>query len=475
MYISVAKCINLEVVKISENKLFDLVKEKLAKLPYGASLEEIKKGLGFHIELRTLQRRLKKLTEEGEIYTSGGSRATKYHLAFETNLVRESELEKLILSKKEGIYISPAGQKIMDAVSKPIRERTRVGYNRDFLESYRPNKDQFLTKDDLIKLTALGKTNTPNQPAGTHAKEILNRLLIDLSWNSSRLEGNTYSLLDTKRLVEFGESADEKSVEESQMIINHKDAIEFLVQLGDEIEFNSYVILNLHALLSDNLLQNQYSIGRLRSIPVGIHESTYTPLAIPQLISDQFDLILKKTREIKNPFEQAFFILVHLPYLQPFDDVNKRTSRLAANIPFVKNNLSPLSFVEMPSDLYIKGILGIYELNQVDLLKDVFIWGYERSAVRYAAIRQTVGEPDPFRTKYRNEIRDLITDIISNNLSPKKGSQKIKSRSMDFPVDERSRFVEYVEAELIAIHEGSFARFRVTPSEFRVWKDHWSR
>lgn len=463
------------MVKISKNRTLDLIKEKIGKLPYGASIEEIKNGIGIDIELRTLQRRLKKLVEEDQIYTTGGSRATKYHLAFESNLARETELEKLILSKKDGIHISHAGQKIMDAVSKPLRERAKVGYNRNFLESYRPNIDHYLSKEELHKLAVLGTTNIPNQPAGTHAKEILNRLLIDLSWNSSRLEGNTYSLLDTKRLVEFGESADEKSIEESQMIINHKDAIEFLVQLEDEIEFNSYVMLNLHALLSDNLLQNQYSVGRLRSIPVGIYESTYTPLAIPQLISDQFDLILKKAREIKNPFEQSFFVLVHLPYLQPFDDVNKRTSRLAANIPFVKNNLSPLSFVEMPSDLYIKGILGVYELNQVELLKDVFIWGYERSAVRYAAIRQTIGEPDPFRTKYRNEIRELITDIISNNLSPKEGSLKIKLRSMDFPFDERSKFVEYVEAELIGIHEGSFARFRVSPSEFRIWKEHWSR
>lgn len=463
------------MVKISESKTFELIKAKLGKLPYGASIEEIMAGIGVDIGIRTLQRRLKKLIEQGQIYTSGGSRATKYHLAFEVNLARETELEKFIHSKKEGIYISSAGQKIMDAVSKPLRERAKVGYNRDFLESYRPNIDQYLSKEDLIKLTALGMTNVPNQPAGTHAKEIFNRLLIDLSWNSSRLEGNTYSLLDTKRLVEFGESADEKPIEESQMIINHKEAIEFLVRLEDEIEFSSYVLLNLHALLSDNLLQNQYSVGRLRSIPVGIHDSTYTPLAIPQLISEEFDLILEKTREIKNPFEQAFFVLVHLPYLQPFDDVNKRTSRLAANIPFVRNNLSPLSFVEIPSDLYIKGILGVYELNRVELLKDIFIWGYERSAVRYASIRQTVGEPDPFRTKYRSEIRGLITDIISNNLSPKKGSQIIKLRSLDFPVDERSKFVEYVEAELIDIHEGSFARFRVSPSEFRIWKEHWSR
>ena len=108
------------MVKIQENRTFDLIKEKLGKLPYGGSIEEIMNGIGIDIEIRTLQRRLKKLIDQDQIYTTGGSRATKYHLAFEINIVRETELEKLILSKKEGIQISPAGQKIMDAVSKPL-------------------------------------------------------------------------------------------------------------------------------------------------------------------------------------------------------------------------------------------------------------------------------------------------------------------------------------------------------------------
>lgn len=462
-------------MKISKGKVLNSIKDVLIKFPEGITVEEIKENLDFEIEIRTLQRRLKDLKESREIYVTGGSKATKYHLVYDRNVLREPDPPKFILAKKEEIPISKEGKSVRNTLSKPLISRPRVGYNRQFLESYRPNIDQYLTEREIKKLTELGKTGNSNQPAGTHAKEVLSRLLIDLSWNSSRLEGNTYSLLDTQRLVAFGESADGKSIEESQMILNHKEAIEFLVQLGDDLEFNSYTILNLHALLADNLLQDQNSIGRLRSIPVGIHQSAYTPLAIPQLISDQFDLILKKVNEIKNPFEQAFFIMVHFPYLQPFDDVNKRTSRLAANIPFFKHNLSPLSFVDVPNKIYVEAILGVYELNKVELLKDVFIWAYERSAVRYAAIRQTVGEPDPFRTRYRNEIRELITEIISNNLSPKEGSEKIKRKANEILKVDQDRFIEYVESELLGIHEGSFARFRVSPSEFRKWKENWSR
>ena len=210
-------------------------------------------------------------------------------------------------------------------------------------------------------------------------------LLIDLAWNSSRLEGNTYSLLDTKRLIELGEEAEGRAHLEAQMILNHKDAIEFLVSAADEIGFNRYTLLNLHALLANNLLADPTAAGRLRYIAVGIERSAFHPFEVPQLIEESFDQILATAAAINDPFEQAFFVMVQLPYLQPFDDVNKRVSRLAANIPFIKGNLSPLSFADVPRSIYTEAVLGVYELNKVDLLKDVFIWAYERSAARYAA------------------------------------------------------------------------------------------
>ena len=102
------------------------------------------------------------------------------------------------------------------------------------------------------------------------------------------------------------------------------------------------------------------SPGRLRSIGVGIDRSVYSPTGVPQLIAEMFNLILEKARKIRNPFEQAFFVMVHLPYLQPFEDVNKRLSRLAANIPLLKYNFSPLSFVDVPGEIYVQALLGVY-------------------------------------------------------------------------------------------------------------------
>jgi Fic family protein len=262
---------------------------------------------------------------------------------------------------------------------------------------------------------------------------------------------------------------------EAQMILNHKDAIEFLVEGADEIGFNRYSILNLHALLSNNLLSDQAASGRLRRMGVGIYQSVFTPLGVPQLIEEMFEILLKKVSEIENPFEQAFFFMVHLPYLQPFDDVNKRVSRLGVNIPLNRHNLAPLSFIDVPNDLYIQGMLGVYELNRMDLIKDVFIWAYERSCMRYALIRQSLGEPDPFRLRYRNQIRSLIMEIISQQLNSRQASARIDNEAGKLPVTDQAKFTEAVETELMSLHDGNFARYMVRPFEFKAWKDVWRK
>ncbi|MEZ4364644.1 MAG: Fic family protein [Kofleriaceae bacterium] len=144
-----------------------------------------------------------------------------------------------------------------------------------------------------------------------------------------------------------------------------------LVDGAEEVRFDRYTICNLHALLADNLLADPSAAGRLRKIEVGISGTVYQPLAIPQQLDELFDQLLAKAAAIEDPFEQAFFVMVHVPYLEPFEDVNKRVSRLAANIPFIKNNLAPLSFVDVPERDYIDGLLGVYELQRGDLARDV--------------------------------------------------------------------------------------------------------
>ena len=427
----------------------------------GLSIEQIEENLNFSIERRTLQRRLKELKESNRLLTKGEARSTRYFPK-----VKKYEDE----ASEDLIPLSIEGKKILKLISLSEIQRIPVGYNKQFLENYLPNIDSYLSPKEKEILLEIGKTQGDNQAAGTYARQILNRLLIDLSWNSSRLEGNTYSLLDTELLIHDGKPADDKSAKETQMILNHKDAIEFLVDESDEIGFNRYTILNLHALLSNNLLPNPSASGRLREFGVGITNSVFTPLEIPQLISEYFDLILSKVNQIKDPFEQAFFILVQFP---SFDDVNKRVSRLAANIPFNRKNLSPLSFIDVPEDYYIKGMLAVYELNRTDLLKDVFIWAYERSAMRYAAIRQSLGEPDTFRLKYRDEMKNTIVKIILQKAQKDGAIQIIKDDANNLPQNDQAKFIESVETELIGLHDGNFARYKISPSEFKRWKQIW--
>ena len=243
---------------------------------------------------------------------------------------------------------------------------------------------------------------------------------------------------------------------------------------ASDIGFNRYTILNLHAFLSNNLLPDPQASGRLRNKIVGIGQSTYMPLAAPAVIDECFNEILAKAAAIQDPFEQAFFVLVQLPYLQPFEDVNKRVSRLAANVPLIKRNLSPLSFVDVPDTLYKDAMLSVYELNRTELARDVFVWAYERSARRYAAIRQSIGQPDPFRIRYREDLRNAVASVIRQQLPKDQASKWIEDWSHEHVLaEDRARFIEVVESNLIGLHEGNYARFKVRPSEYYAWKQVW--
>lgn len=460
-------------VSISE---YDALLKLIGAFPDGALMDEIIAAMPEKLSRRTVLRRLNTLLDQGRLRSFGKGRATRYR----NPVVTETLVDRVILgsSVQDERYVPVGGEgaEIKRLVRRPLEARDPVGYQREFLDSYRPNETRYLSEEIRSKLSAMGTTQQEPRPAGTHANQILNRLLIDLSWNSSRLEGNTYSLLETEQLLELGESADNKDATEAQMILNHKAAIELLVDQADVIGFNRYTILNLHAVLADNLLGDPEAGGRLRTTIVDIGGTVFHPLAIPQLIEECFHQVLATVTAISDPFEQSFFALVHLPYLQPFIDVNKRVSRLAANIPFIQNNLCPLSFVDVPERAYFDGILGVYELNRIDLLRDVFIWAYQRSAARYSAIRQSMGEPDPFRLRYREQIARLIQTVVRERMNKRKAGQSIKVfAEINVNTEDRHRFIEVTETELMSLHEGNIARYRIRPSEYQAWKVVWGQ
>jgi hypothetical protein len=463
--------------RIPEEEL-DAILAVVAAHPEGVPVGTIREGLPYELPPRMLQRRLALLVEQKRLIAEGQRKGRRYRLPPGDVTVRGKPAELAITGypAQVEIYppISPEAEAIKQAVRAPVQERQPVSYQRDFLDDYRPNETHYLPAETRQRLLEKGRPPDGERPAGTYARTIYSRLLIDLSWNSSRLEGNTYSLLETERLLELGETADGKDALEAQMILNHKAAIELLVDQADEIAFNRYTILNLHALLADNLLADPQAGGRLRRIPVGIDGTVYHPLEVPQLIEECFEKILDTAAAITDPFEQAFFSLVHLAYLQGFEDVNKRVSRLAANIPLICGNLCPLSFVDVPERAYIDGVLAIYELNRIELLRDVFVWAYQRSSARYSAVRQSLGEPDPFRLRYRALVAELVASVVRAGMDKKAATALARQRAAEqVPPADQARFVEIVETEIMSLHEGNIARYRLRPGEYLGWRQGW--
>ncbi len=451
---------------------------------------------------RSAQRWLALLVDAGWLGKSGRARATRYYLPhhlpqplaqplphpllqhltqpglYPLHAHNHATSSPLVMREPEAslaeIPLSTRARDTLTQVSRPLNQRQKVTYNAKLLEDYQPNVTAYLPADTCERLFAQGRVYADAKPAGTYARELANRLLIDLSWNSSRLEGNTYSLLETERLLAMDVAADNQSALDTQMILNHKVAIEFMLENAAQIGFNRYTVLNLHAMLSDNLLADPAACGGLRKKPVFIGQSSFTPADTPQQITEWFDLFLIKAGAIENPFEQALFTLVHLPYLQPFEDVNKRTARLAANIGLFAQNLCPLSFVDMPQIRYVQAMLGVYELGRIDLLRDLFVWAYLRSCARYNNYLRVISSPDPLRIKYRSLIQSAVAHIISASLNKTQAIAHIRGQAQARvePADQ-ARFVEVVETQLMSLHDGNMARYGIKPAQFAVWMKGW--
>jgi len=427
-----------------------------------AKVLTLKELLKLHPALpkRTAQRWISQLIDSGLLVGQGHGRARRYFLAIQN--IKEDVFPT-------SIPLSTDSRDILTYIEKPVTERKPVGYQRDFLEAYVPNQTFYLSLPLRNQLRKMGDIHQNMLAAGTYERAILGRLLIDLSWASSHLEGNTYSLLDTKELIEHGKVAQGKAAIETQMILNHKSAIELLINNIETVNFNRNTFLNLHSALSENLLANPADEGRLRQHAVEISKSVFYPLVMPQQIDEIFNMILAKGGQIHDPFEQAFFVMVHIPYLQPFIDINKRTSRLAANIPLIRHNLCPLTFLGVTEQAYTRAILGVYELTRVELLRDLFVWAYERSTQEYIAIKQDLAEPDPLRLKYREIIKRIIHDtVIHSENDALIIIQNGVNKNVD--IDDRVNIQALIIEELRRLHEGVLARYNLRLSDFQHWQ-----
>ena len=461
--------------KLTPLQDLDRLVQLVAPHAAGLGVEALTAAAG-DVPRRTLQRRLAALVQARRLDLVGLGRAAHYVVPSAQLLPLASSTFLPLAAHEPGadyptetyVSTSPEGEAIKTYVRQSRHLRKPVGYQLAFLEAYHPNVTAYLPAELRAQLHVLGQSPAAKTPAGTFARDILNRLLIDLSWASSRLEGNTYSRLDTERLIAQGQVADGKDALETQMILNHKEAIEYLVHDPERASLTPDTVIALHAFLSNGLMADPAAVGRLRQRAVGIGGSVYLPLASPQGIQDIFGFVLEMAAEIEDPFEQAFFLMVHLPYLQPFEDVNKRVSRLAANIPFIRHNLCPLSFIDVPQQAYVDAMLGVYELNQVELLRDVFVWAYGRSCQQYVAVQQNMGKPDVFRMRYRRALGEAVVNMV-RAMEPATEEAVLRRIPLEVAQADRTGFAALVLVELKALHVGNAVRFGLRPLEVEGW------
>lgn len=336
-----------------------------------------------------------------------------------------------------------------------------VTYDRAFVDDYVPNETHLVPASIADSLYQAGRAQG-QQPAGTVARKVLEQLLIDLSWYSSRLEGNRKSLLDTREL--FARGRGDASDPDVTMLLNHKEAIEFMVDAVPEEGITVLVVRNLHALLTQGLLADETAAGKIRHRIVNIDGSAYQPLQVPSLIEELLNEVVAKARLVRNPIEAAFFLWVNIAYLQPFEDGNKRTSRLSANLPLLLYNCAPLSFLDVEAPDYALAMLGVYEQTNADLAVELFEATYRRSIDKYRVALSSMGTPEPIRARYRQQLGDVVRQVVGNR---EPLSKAVESMGLSGP--ELEDFTRVVREELAHLEIYNCARYRLSIPAVERW------
>ena len=278
---------------------------------------------------------------------------------------------------------SPAAVKLARQLDLPMAARGPVAYRPEFVENYIPNESRFMPLGVSAELSRLGVLAAPRH-TGADAYRVPLDLLVDLSWNSSRLEGCRYSRHSAEELLNGG---DVRCDVDTVMLLNHRAAVEFLADSVSQEGLSALALRNVHAILMQDLVADSSSLGAIRQGPLGIAGTLYSPMQEPDVIEAMVESIVEKAARIENPVEAALFLWVQLAYLQPFEHGNEPTSRMAANIPLLLHNCAPLTFQDVTRDDYARAMLAVYEFMDTTLAADLLSWTYRRSVRKYAAAR----------------------------------------------------------------------------------------
>lgn len=269
----------------------------------------------------------------------------------------------------------------VDNYFKTDIDNREIKYNQFNFDIYNNLKNLF-SIEEIKKLESINNIYTKKTKAlsDTILKKEYERLLIELSWKSSQIEGNTYSLLDTEALIKENIEAKGHKKEESIMILNHKKALEFIFDNKDYFKIISLKKLEeLHALLTSDLGVDK----GLRKSPVGIVGTNYKPLSNQLQIKDAIDKLITTINNTENIIEKALITVIMISYIQPFEDGNKRTGRILANAILFANGYCPLSYRSVNESDYKKAVIIFYENNSIDYFKQLFVEQFKFTVDKY--------------------------------------------------------------------------------------------
>lgn len=311
---------------------------------------------------RTLKRIIAQLVRDGDVLMEGKGKATRYSLSAQAHLMMPLDIDTYF--------------------TKDVDERTvQESFNFELIREVLPKVNLF-TEEERARLQeaqAAFISNMKTLSELEYRKE-MERLGVDLSWKSSQIEGNTYSLLETERLLKEKQTAQGKTKEEAVMLLNHKDALDFILDCPDYLkELSVRRLEDIHSILTKEL-----GVGSgIRRRRVGITGTNYRPLdnefQIREALEDTCRLINGKD----DVFEKALLTLVLLSYIQAFTDGNKRTARISSNAVLIAWGCCPISFRTVDSVDYKKAMLMFYEQNSISAFKRIFIEQYEFAVKNY--------------------------------------------------------------------------------------------
>jgi hypothetical protein len=351
--------------------------------------------------------------------------------------------------------------------SKPLLKRPKIRYKPEFLDSYEPNKTHYLSDTQRAQLHAACPPGSFDATDERMARQV-RRFMADLTHNSSAFEGVSVRYADTIEFLEQNIESRNMTPNEAMILRNHYNAIRYIVeaihhpQHPSDIQLTEFDLRSIHSMASAGLFTDPVKQGTLRTGAVEIRGSCYIPPELPGVIADRFTALVDKGRQITDPYEQSLYLLVHLPYLQPFSDCNKRLSRLVCNIPLLAAGCTPVSWAEVNQRDYADCLICIYEHGSTYGMAEVFVDACLRSVERMK-LDEAMRTPSRMEISHAQYIADAVRrQVLFGDTEMPPG---VSSQDAD-------EFQQIVASSLndIRLNEMAAAPFRLPPVAVQRWR-----